>query len=276
MDERYQSFALTGELHAEVGAFLLHGFTGTPAEMRPLGTALREQGIDAHGILLPGMGAHLDRLNTMTADTWLAAAHDAWREHTARYRRSILIGYSMGGALALHLAARRPPDLLVLLAPFTRMADRRAVALPVLKHVIRSYRPFEKIDFEHDDTRTFFARTMPELDLDHPEVRRSLTDGAAISTAVLDELRWLGRQAERDAAKVTTDTIIVQGDADGIVQPRYTRQLVSRMGGLVTYHEVHADHMLPFDGWPSWPTVRDLVTAATCRFAAAGAARSEE
>jgi len=38
------------------GALLIHGFPGTPAEMRPLGTWLHDQGWAAKGILLPGFG----------------------------------------------------------------------------------------------------------------------------------------------------------------------------------------------------------------------------
>lgn len=266
-DERHQPFSLTGETQAEAGAFLVHGFTGTPAEMRPLGKALHAQGVDAHGILLPRMGANIERLNAMTAGTWLNAAGEAWQEHVARYARSILIGYSMGGALALHLAARRPPDLLVLIAPFVRMADPRAVALPLLKHVIREFRPFAKTDFDREETRTFFARTMPGLDLDHPEVRHNLTEGRAISSRVLDELRWLGKRAEQLASTVTAATLIVQGTEDGVTLVKHTRRLVGKIGGRVTYHEIPGDHTLPFEEWPSWSEVRRLVTAATEPFA---------
>jgi carboxylesterase len=268
-DERHQPFAFTNGPETEVGAYLLHGFTGTPGEMRPLGSALREQGIDAHGILLPGMGAHLERLNSMTADTWLQAADEGWQAHREHYARSILIGYSMGGSLALHLASRRPPDLLILIAPFTRMADPRAVVLPVLKYVVREFRPFAKTDFDSEETRTFFARTVPGIDLDQPEARRSLKEGAAISSEVLDELRWLGGHAEKLAHAVPAETLIVQGKDDTVVLAKHTRRLVGKMGGLVTYHEIPGDHMLPFDEWPSWPTVCRLVTAATRQFSAA-------
>jgi len=268
-DERHQPFAFTNGPETEVGAYLLHGFTGTPGEMRPLGFALREQGIDAHGILLPGMGAHLERLNSMTADTWLQAADEGWQAHRERYDRSILIGYSMGGSLALHLASRRPPDLLILIAPFTRMADPRAVVLPVLKYVVREFRPFAKTDFDSEETRTFFARTVPGIDLDQPEVRRSLKEGAAISSEVLDELRWLGGHPDMLAHAVPAETLIVQGKDDTVVLAKHTRRLVGKMGGLVTYHEIPGDHMLPFDEWPSWPTVCRLDTAATRQFSAA-------
>jgi alpha-beta hydrolase superfamily lysophospholipase len=43
-------------------ALLVHGFPGTPAEMRPLGEALHQAGWTAQGILLPGFALRgLDR-----------------------------------------------------------------------------------------------------------------------------------------------------------------------------------------------------------------------
>ena len=43
-------------------AVLIHGFPGTPLEMRPLGRELQEAGWTVHGIRLPGFGPELDQL----------------------------------------------------------------------------------------------------------------------------------------------------------------------------------------------------------------------
>ena len=69
-----EPFSLPGE---RASAVLLHGYTGTPWEMRVVGDALSEQGIAAYGPLLPGHGGEPRELNEVRAETFLAAAHTA-------------------------------------------------------------------------------------------------------------------------------------------------------------------------------------------------------
>ena len=54
-------------------ALLLHGFPGTPAELRPLGQALAFAGVRAQAPLLPGFGPAMQRLGDVGAREWLAA-----------------------------------------------------------------------------------------------------------------------------------------------------------------------------------------------------------
>ena len=125
-------------------ALLIHGFLGSPRELRPLAQELADAGVTARGVLLPGFGADIARLKTVRAKEWLAAARAAWEETREGASRTTLIGFSMGGAVALRLAAEAglAPDQLILLAPHWKFADRRAVVLPVAKYVIREFKPF--------------------------------------------------------------------------------------------------------------------------------------
>ena len=107
----------------------------------------------------------------MRAEEWLAAARAAWDETRAgRQPRTTLIGFSMGGAVALRLAAEAglAPDQLILLAPHWKFADRRAVVLPVAKYFIREFKPFGRIDFDSPDMRRMLAELAPGADLDDP------------------------------------------------------------------------------------------------------------
>ena len=45
------------------GVLLIHGFTGSPGHMRPLGEKLREAGFAVRGILLPGHGESPEALS---------------------------------------------------------------------------------------------------------------------------------------------------------------------------------------------------------------------
>ena len=144
---------------------------GTPHELRPLAEALAAAGVTARADLLPGFGdAGRPQLRRVRAEDWLEAAKAAWLELTRDATHRTLVGFSMGGALALALAADPEvrPDALVLLAPYWRMADRRAALLPVAHYVMPTFQPFGKLDFTNPETRLKFAEMAPEADLDDP------------------------------------------------------------------------------------------------------------
>jgi carboxylesterase len=247
-------------------ALLIHGFLGSPRDLRPLAQELATVGITAHGPLLPGFGEDIGRLRTVRAEEWLNAAREAWRATREGASRTILIGYSMGGALALRLAAEAglAPDQLILLAPHWKFADRRAVILPLAKHVIRDIRPFGRIDFDNQDIRRMFIDIAPGLDLEDLAVRRELRQAAAIPTPALDQLRRVGAQAMTVAPTISAPTTIVQGLQDTATLPKYTRILAARMGAAL--HELTGNHAIVDPGMPWWTTVRDLIlSVATTR-----------
>ncbi|NIK27625.1 carboxylesterase [Thalassobacillus devorans] len=90
----------------EVGILVLHGFTGTPQSMRPLGEAFAASGFSIAMPRLAGHGTHYEDMEKTTYKDWIASAEEAiaW----LRERTSILFvaGLSMGGTLALSLAEK--------------------------------------------------------------------------------------------------------------------------------------------------------------------------
>ena len=76
----------------------VHGLGGTAATMGPLAAALAAAGHDAVAITLPAHGTTPDHLVGITWREWLDAVPAA----------DVLVGQSMGGALALAAAAERP------------------------------------------------------------------------------------------------------------------------------------------------------------------------
>jgi carboxylesterase len=83
------------------GVLLVHGFPGTPAEMRPLADTFFRHGWSVDAPLLPGFGAQIDSLYTRDASDWLSAVvhclHSMQKEHAP----VMVCGLSMGAALAL-------------------------------------------------------------------------------------------------------------------------------------------------------------------------------
>src|SRR5438105_2148507 len=82
---------------------LLHGLTGAPSEVRPVGEALAKAGMRAVGPLLPGHGTSAEDLNGIgRRDLESAARRELDRLSGAR--RTFVCGLSMGALLALRLA----------------------------------------------------------------------------------------------------------------------------------------------------------------------------
>jgi carboxylesterase len=91
----------------DVGVVCIHGFTGSPYEMRYLGAALAEDGLTVRGPMLPGHGTSIADLDRTRWEDWASAAEREVDAMFARCRRVAIVGQSLGGLLALHVAATR-------------------------------------------------------------------------------------------------------------------------------------------------------------------------
>jgi carboxylesterase len=98
---------------------LLHGSGDTPQSLRYLADRLHAAGYSVHVPLLPGHGRSPRAFRQVSAHDYLAAARAALEEARAHNTWVAVAGLSMGGALAVQLAAEAPDvPALVLLAPY--------------------------------------------------------------------------------------------------------------------------------------------------------------
>jgi carboxylesterase len=241
--ETHKPFLLSPPQARVDGAFLLlHGFPGTPAEMRPLGEQLAETGWLAYGPLLPGFGAEIGKLGDTGSRDWLRAARQAGMTLRRRKRPLILCGYSLGGAIALNVAAAVRPDALILLAPFWRSQQWWIHVTSALKHIWPEFAPLARADFQDPQLRQFLAEMMPSVDLTDPVVLRALRSQLTIRTSIVEDLLRVGREAFAWAGQLKIPTLILQGAQDEVVTPDATRTLVGQFGGPVAYYELPGGH----------------------------------
>ncbi|MGK4186623.1 alpha/beta fold hydrolase [Kocuria koreensis] len=99
------------------GVLVLHGFTGSPHSVRPLAANFAEAGLAVEMPLLPGHGTTVHDMSTRTWREWTQAVDEAYWNLRSRAEKVAVAGLSMGGALALHLAARRSVEAVVLVNP---------------------------------------------------------------------------------------------------------------------------------------------------------------
>ncbi len=100
------AFDLVGD--DDVGVVLVHGFTGTPYEVHYLGDQLARAGYTVRAPLLPGHGTSIGDLDETTWEDWAESVERALDALRVRCRRVAVVGQSLGGLLALHLASHRP------------------------------------------------------------------------------------------------------------------------------------------------------------------------
>jgi carboxylesterase len=119
---------------------LVHGFTGSPASMKPWGRALNDLGYAVEVPRLPGHGTKWQDLNQVSWTDWYAEAEAAFDRLRATCDSVVVGALSMGGSVVLRLAEERGDQVagIVLVNPFVSTNRKELVALPVLKHLVPS------------------------------------------------------------------------------------------------------------------------------------------
>lgn len=99
------AFDLVGD--DDVGVVLVHGFTGSPYDVRYLGEQIARAGFSVKAPLLPGHGTSLADLDATRWQDWTEAVERAIDQLRVRCARVAVVGQSLGGLLALYAASHR-------------------------------------------------------------------------------------------------------------------------------------------------------------------------
>ena len=269
--DEHQSFHWSG---GQPAAVLIHGFPGTPAELRPLGRSLHQAGWTVHGPLLPGFGPEIETLPQRQASEWIEAVRQAVAALQSRHDPVILIGYSMGAALAMQAAVAQPPSGLVLVAPFQRIGTRwQQVVGFFMKPFLRYMRPFKKADFSDPEVREGFSKFFGGVDLDDPEIQHYLRE-LTVPVSLLEQIQRVGLTASRSAREIIQPVLVLQGTQDEVVNPRGTRKLMQRLAGPIQYIELAGGHDLLDPDRPTWPQVEHVVLNFAGSFTKSGQERT--
>lgn len=128
---------------------LLHGFSGTTWELKPLAEALDKERILFYGPLLRGFGTYdLSELSHIEYKQWVNQALAAYDFLEKLADEVIVVGYSVGSLLGLHISQVRPISKLILLCPFLIFpifwirAMLKIANIPVIGVLLRGFYPF--------------------------------------------------------------------------------------------------------------------------------------
>lgn len=99
----------------ETGCLILHGFAGTRLDIDPLISRMKGCGFSVCAPLLSGHEAGRDALAASRYTDWIQSAEDALKELEKRCKRVVIIGFSMGGLIGIHLCMAHHPAALILI-----------------------------------------------------------------------------------------------------------------------------------------------------------------
>ena len=104
-------FSLGSGANKEIGILLVHGFTGSPASMRPWAEYLNQRGYTVKVPLLPGHGTTPEDLNLVKWEEWPAKVESDLQELLRTCRKVFICGLSMGGGTTLNVASKYSKEL---------------------------------------------------------------------------------------------------------------------------------------------------------------------
>lgn len=178
------------------GILLLHGFTGGPYEIIPLANYIREH--TEWVVETPTFCGHGETLSLkgFKGEHWLLDAEIAYRRLAKKVDEITVIGFSMGGVIAMYLAKRYKVEKLVLLsaavkyiAPVQLIKDLRVIAKDAINGHLKDNELFKRYE--------------------------SKINNVPVSSAV--QFMKIVKMITPYISTIDIPTYIVQGKADGLV-----------------------------------------------------------
>ncbi|MCX7779789.1 MAG: alpha/beta fold hydrolase [Negativicutes bacterium] len=201
-----EPFFLPGGEH---GVLAVHGFTGSPAEMRLLADYLHRLGYTVLGPRLCGHGTSAKEMAATAWTHWYSAVEDGYHYLRSFCQEVSVVGLSMGGLLALKLANEYPVAKVVAIAAPIYIKDRRLPLLPL-------YRLF----------RSYVVKVRKRFDVD-PIYSIGYDETPLSSLASLLELI---KHVARQLPGITAPALVIQSRAEHTVRPESAEFIYKRLG----------------------------------------------
>jgi carboxylesterase len=218
-----------------VGALLIHGYTGSVAETRPMGEYLAAQGFSVRCPLLPGHGTTPEDLTRIRWQDWAAEVGAALQELQDRCKTVFVGGLSLGSLLALWLGVEHPEVAgLIPMAPIVKVRNRLLPLTLVFRYFLK-YNPSGGIGDE---------------DLVDPEAIQRVWDYDETPLWGASELYLLQREVRSALSQIQQPVLIFQGRHDGQLPPESAQMVhdgVSSADRTLIWLE-HSGHNLLVDG----------------------------
>ena len=221
---------LLGPEDAEKACLIIHGFTGIAGEVRGLGESLAVQGIRTLGIALAGHSGDPDDLAHSTRKDWIAST-EAGLAELAHHKEVFVAGLSMGGVLALMLAAQHPERIAGVIAMSTPTRFARSWMVGLARPFIKWFYPYKPFDLRNPKIQKIYLNSLnwqienPSIDFSDPKVVAEIKQ-IRLSISALHELAQLLEACRATLRQVCCPLLVIQSKRDKTVNPTCAKELM--------------------------------------------------
>jgi carboxylesterase len=201
---------------APLGCLILHGFTSSLDAVRPLVPAVERLGLPYRMPLLRGHGTRPEDLRGVTHRDWFADAEASLLDLRREVEAVAICGLSMGGLVALELAAKHPEDVAAVVTI--------AAALRISSPLIHLSKPISML-------REMWTPP-PGRGYADQELARLSTNYKSFATDALVSLHEYGRVVTRMLGRVRAPLLILHSRQDRVIKPLSSDLIYERAGSM--------------------------------------------
>ncbi len=216
----------------------IHGFSSTPCEMKPLGEFLNEKGYTVRGMLLPGHATHPRELEDMDYHHWTQAVCNEYHTLSNKYSSVYVVGFSLGGLLALDLALKKKLGGMVLLSPFLRMSN----------YFFPGVNP-EWIIENSTGFVPYVRKSINFVNINDPVTRKDHVCYTEIPTRPATRMFSLAKEIIPRLSEIRIPTLIMHAKGDRVVAPDGSLEIFEKISSPIK--EIHwlekSNHVIPLD-----------------------------
>lgn len=215
--------------HKGRGILLIHGFTGSPLELKPLVDHFRGIGYSLYVPLLAGHGTTPEEMRRTNRFDWFQSVEEGYEQLLQAGNQVIYAaGLSMGGLLALQLARKYPLRAIATLSSPIFVHDKRIRHSRWLKYIL----PYKR-------------RTERKA----PHIENNIVAYPKTPLSCIHSLHELIEEVKNQLSQIHTPIMVVQGNKDETVDPLSADYIYKHIGSNYKriHHYPNSSHIITLD-----------------------------
>lgn len=196
----------------DTGVLLVHGFSGSPPEMKLLGGFLSGKNLTVSGVRLAGHGTTPEDFAGTTWKDWVESAEEAAEDLKKRCRVVFCAGLSMGGAITYYISRRHNFAGIMTLSAPANITDFKFKLVPFAAKFMKFI-------------------TMPDdNDLTDKEAIKHVRCYKRLPLSCVKSFYEFHQMSKKEIPQVTSPILIMHGLKDRALSPHNAKFLYENVG----------------------------------------------